>query len=293
MSNAEHAVPGLRVYLNGRILSAAEARVAPSDRGFLYGDGFFETTRVIRGAPLFLLRHLDRLASSCAACGFGRPLDVQALDAGVRRLIEANRVSEGYLRITVTRGLHGGRLDELATDAPTVFADARPMTLPPLDDVPPMTLARSPFARDERSPLVRHKSLSYQLNVLALAEGRRRSADEVFFLNSQGQLTEGAITNLFLVRGGVVCTADIACGLLPGVTRQVILELCAEHGVPAAVGVFTEADLREADEVFCTNSLRGLMSVTSILEYPEKSLSACPVASRLRALYAERASAPR
>ena len=275
------------VYLNGRIVRRDEARVSPFDRGFLYGDGFFETTRIIKGVPLFLDRHLARVASSCRETGFGCELDVGGLSAGVRQLIEANRVQEGYLRVTVSRGLHGGDLSALPAQAPTVFAEARPMALSPLDAPPSLVLARSPYRRDERSPVVRHKSLSYQLNVLALAEARRRGADELFFLNTKGQLTEGATANLFFVTGGVVRTPDVSCGLLPGITRQVVLELCVEAAVPTGAGFYGEDDLRAADEVFCTNSLRGLMSVARILDYPEKAFAACPVTSRLRARYAE------
>jgi branched-subunit amino acid aminotransferase/4-amino-4-deoxychorismate lyase len=128
--------------------------------------------------------------------------------------------------------------------------------------------------------------VSYQLNVLALAEGRSRGADEVFFLNSQGRLAEGAITNLFLVSGGVVQTPDVSCGLLPGITRLAVLELCRDEGVPAAVGVYGEDALAAAAEVFCTNSLRGVMAVSSILEWPDKPLTDRPVTARLQAAYA-------
>ena len=120
MSSAEN------VYLNGRIVPAREACVSPLDRGFLYGDGFFETTRIVAGRPLLLSRHLERLAASCAWAGFGRPLETVALADGVKALIDANGVLEGYLRITVSRGLHKG-LAELRTDSPTVLVQAHPM----------------------------------------------------------------------------------------------------------------------------------------------------------------------
>lgn len=285
MNNADHAGPP-RVYLNGRLLPRQEAAIAPFDRGFLYGDGFFETTRILHGVPVFLDRHLERLASSCRETGFGLETDAARLAAGIRELIEANAVRDGYLRITVSRGPYAGKLTELRTDEPTVFAEARPMELPPLDAPPSLVLARSPYRRNEHSPIVRHKSISYQLNVLALAEGRRRGADEVFFLNSQGRLTEGAITNLFLVRDGVVLTPDVSCGLLPGITRQVVMELCGAEGLPIEVGAYAEDDLAAADEVFCTNSLRGIMAVSKLLDCPEHVLGAHGVTQRLQRAYA-------
>jgi len=287
MSDSDEGGGSQWIYLNGRMVERDEARVSPFDRGLLYGDGFFETTRVFAGKPVLLERHLDRLASSCRETGFGDAFGTDELGAGILWLIEANRVEDGYLRMTVSRGLHGGKLDELRTDAPTVFAEARPMHLPPPGGPPPFVLARSPYRRNEHSAVVRHKSLSYQGNVLALAEGRQRGADEVFFLNSRGHLTECAITNLFFVAGGVVCTPDVGCGLLPGITRQVVLEICEDRGLPAEVGVYEERDLRAADEVFCTNSLRGVVAVEKILDYPGRRPGVHDVTARLQRAYAE------
>jgi len=161
------------------------------------------------------------------------------------------------------------------------------MRLAPLGEPPSFVLARSPYRRNEHSAVVRHKSLSYQGNVLALAEGRRRGADEVFFLNSRGHLAECAITNLFFVARGIVCTPDVECGLLPGITRQVVLEICEDRGLPAEVGVYEERDLRAADEVFCTNSLRGVVAVEKILDYPGRRPGVHDVTARLQRAYAE------
>lgn len=276
------------VYLNGELVPKAQALISPFDRGFLYGDGFFETTRITGGAAVFLERHLRRLAGSCAEAGFGRPLDTPALADGVRALVAANDVEEGYLRITVSRGPHAGGLAKLATDAPTVLIEARPMDLPPLDAPAPIVLRRSAHLRDEHSPIVRHKSLSYQHNILALAEARAAGADEVYFLNGLGHLTEGAITNLFFVRAGTVCTADVVCGLLPGVTRDVVLEICESESIGACTGVYTEQDLLSADEVFCTNSLRGVVGVRLILGSPDVVPPGGPLTARLQGAYAAR-----
>ncbi len=279
--------PPQQVYLNGRIVPAGDAGIAPLDRGFLYGDGFFETTRIFDGRAVFLDLHLERLAASCRATGFGCDLDTDALADGVRELIRANGVQDGYLRITVSRGLHGGELSRLTTAAPTVFAQARPMNLPPLESPGALVLAKSPYRRNEHSPVVRHKSLSYQLNVLALAEGRRRGAGEVYFLNSRGHLAEGAFTNLFWIKEGMVLTPSEPCGLLPGITRRAAVRICGQEGIPVRVGAYPEYDLRQADEVFCTNSLRGIMAVEKIVDFPDKDLSSHPLTERLQHSYAE------
>ncbi len=275
------------VYLNGRLVPREEARVSPFDRGFLYGDGFFETTRISAGVALLLERHLERLANSCHETGFGAGPDVPALAAGVEELIRTNDVEEGYLRITVSRGRHQGRLTDLEAAEPTTFAEARAMELPPLEALtPPIVLAPAAHRRNEASPIVRHKSLSYQDNILALAEGHRQGADEVYFLNSRGELTEGAISNLFLVRDGTLRTPEVECGLLPGITRAVLLELCTDEGIPVETGRYGEEDLLSAEEVFCTNSLRGVMPVGRVLGPPDSEFSPGNATARLRAAYA-------
>jgi len=275
-----------RVWLNGRIVDRHEAGIVPVDRGFLYGDGFFETTRIINGRALLLDLHLGRLAASCGATGFDWQPDAGELAAGVADLIDSNGVREGYLRISVSRGPHSGALARLAADRPTTLIEARAMDLPPLGSPPALVLARSPYRRNERSPLVRHKCLSYMENVLALADGRRRGADEVYFLNARDLLTEGAITNLFWVKDGTVRTPAVECGLLPGITRRVVLELCGRLGLPAEQGEYPEGRLAEADEAFCTNSLRGVMGVSGLLDWPGASLGEGPVTARLQQAYA-------
>jgi branched-subunit amino acid aminotransferase/4-amino-4-deoxychorismate lyase len=161
------------------------------------------------------------------------------------------------------------------------------MDLPPLETPPPFVLARASFRRDETCPTLRHKSLSYQANVLALAEARRRGADEVYFLNFKGHLAENATTNLFFVQGGTVRTPDDNCGLLPGITRDIVMELCGRAGIPCERGCYDESALCNADEVFCTNSLRGIVGVKGILDLPQTHLSPGPITLRIQRLYAE------
>jgi len=276
-----------RVYLNGSLVPRNEARVSALDRGFLYGDGFFETTRVVAGRALLLGRHVDRLNRSCRHAGWERDVDGREIARAVAELVACNGVGEGYLRITASRGPYEGRLTELVASKPTLLIQVRAMQLPPVGAPPPLVLARSPHRRNEHSALVAHKSLSYQENLLALARARERGAGEVYFLNTRGRLAEGAITNLFFVRSKTVCTPAVECGLLPGVTRQVVLELCDAEGMPHEEGQYGEKELASADEVFCTNSLRGIVPVSAILEYPEKTFPNRPMTSALQRAYAE------
>ena len=273
------------VLLGRDLVPRSEARVSPLDRAFLYGDGFFETTRVVDGVALFMDRHLDRLADSCRAAGFDQQPDAADLADDLAELIAANGLSEGYLRLTVTRGLHGGLLTETA-GPPTVFAEARPADLPPLDASPGITLAISPYRLCEDSAAAGHKSLSYQANLLALAEARSRGADDGLLLNSADDLCECTISNVFLVRDGRVLTPAQSCGPLPGVTRAVVLELCRELGLHAEEGRFGIDELEAAEEVFCTNSLRGIMPVCEVVGICPGLPSPGAATARLQAAYA-------
>jgi len=273
-------------YINGSFVPREEAVISPLDRGYLYGDGFFETARIVAKRPFRLNRHIKRLNDSCLETGWGHAFRADEIEGVVTQLIARNEVTEGYLRITASRGLHLGTLTVLEASDPTLFIEVRAMDLPSLDGPPPFVLARASFRRDPTSPLVHHKSLSYQANLLALAEGRVRDADEVYFLNSRGELTEGAITNLFFVRDGAVHTPDVRCGLLPGITREAVMELCQKAAVACKTGVYKEEDMYAADEVFCTNSLRCVIPVKAILETPHKKLDEHTVTHKLQELYA-------
>lgn len=275
------------VYLNGEFVRRPEARISAFDRGFLYGDGLFETMRIVRSAPFLLERHMERMNASCHALGWHMAPADDRLRRAIGELIGRNAIVNGYLRITASRGPHEGKLTDLAATNPTVLVDAHAMELPPIGSPPDWALALSPHHVEATSPVVRHKTLSYQAHLLALAEGRRAGADEVCFVNSDGHLAEGAITNLFFVRSGVVCTPDVACGLLPGVMRGVVLELCARLGFPARTGRYAVQELAEADEAFCTNSLRGVVRVDRFIGPPDSQYGPAPTTRALQAAYAE------
>ncbi|WP_247896642.1 aminotransferase class IV [Azospirillum argentinense] len=235
------------VWLNGRLLPAAEARIDPADRGFTLGDGLFETIRVAGGNARHLDRHLARLADSAALLGLPLSHDAAALAAAAEALIAAQGCVEGVLRITLTRG----------TGARGV--------LPPVDAVPTllMTLAPAPppagpveaviarvTRRNEHSPLSRVKSLNYLDSILARQEAATRGAGEALLLNSAGRLAESSVANLFIVRDGRLLTPPVAEGALPGIRRALILERGDASEAPLSV-----ADLLGAGEAFLTNSL--------------------------------------
>lgn len=281
MENAE-----LHVYLNSETLPAEEARISPFDRGFLYGDGFFETTRIENGIPFRLGTHINRLNASCEETGWEWQADGESLAEAASELIERNSVESGYLRLTVSRGIHSGSLAELQTHRPTVFMQVRPMKLAPLKDPPPFKLARASGRVNENSPITGHKSLSYQSNLLNLARGRAKGADEVYLFNTHGHIAEGTISNIFWVKNGTVRTPARDCGLLPGITRGIIFQLCDDAGISVECGHYPETELETVDEIFCTNSLRGIVRVSMLLNPVRRELPSSPVTRTLQNSYA-------
>jgi branched-subunit amino acid aminotransferase/4-amino-4-deoxychorismate lyase len=273
-----------RVYLDGRFLAADAARISPLDRGFLHGDGFFETLRIWRGRPFRLGWHMDRLDSALRETAYQGAVDPQELVEAVDKLIGINKVTDGRLRITVSRGIMPG-LEISRPPAPTVFIQAASMRLSPPGHCPPIVLALSDHRVCPDSRTAGFKSTSYQANLLALAAGRKRGAHEVLLLNSNGHLAEGAMSNVFFVRANKLYTPHQNCGLLPGIAREAVFQLCKDQNILVRRGKYGPADLWQASEVFCTNSLRGIMPVERISERPSMDLRERPLTERLQAAY--------
>ena len=245
---------GRIVWLNGRILDERDARISPFDHGLLTGDGVFETLRVYApGVAFALTRHLDRLQRSAAGLALALP-ERTVLCRAVEEVIDANRLAEGRLRITVTGGpapLGSDRGDA----GPTVIVAASPMApWPPTADV--ITV---PWPRNERSALAGLKTVSYAENVVALARAAQAGAGEAIFGNLGGNLCEGTGTNVFLGAGGRLVTPPLSAGCLAGVTRDLLVELLpvVEEDVPLG-------RLHEADEAFLTSSTRELQPIRAV-----------------------------
>jgi branched-chain amino acid aminotransferase len=241
------------VWVDGELCEGAAARVSVFDHALLTGDGVFETLRVYGGVPFAVRRHLDRLARSAA--GMRLPVPEPALlRRAMAEVVAANAVSEGRLRITVTGGpspLGSDRGDA----APTVIVAGG--ALPPW---PPTTdVVVVPWPRNERGALVGLKTVSYGENVVALAHARDRGAGEAVFGNLAGNLCEGTGTNVFVGVGGRLVTPPLSSGCLPGVTRDLLLELVtvAEDDLPLSA-------LAVADEAFVSSSTREVQPVRAV-----------------------------
>lgn len=247
----------MRVWLDGELVDESLARVSPLDHGLTVGDGVFETLKAYGGRVFAVDRHLDRLARSAASLGLTPP-DGSTLAAAIDAVAAANNVGEGTVRVTVTGG-HGPLGSARGEGGPTVIVSCGPeRRWPPTSDVVVV-----PWPRNERGALAGLKTISYAENVVALAWARERGGDEAVFANTAGSLCEGTGTNVFLVVGGRLVTPPLSAGCLPGVTRDLVLELtgAVEEDAPVTA-------LAEADEAFLTSTTREVQPIASVDGHP-------------------------
>jgi branched-chain amino acid aminotransferase len=239
------------VWLNGRLLDAADATLSPFDHGLMVGDGVFETISVVRGTAFALRRHLERLRRSASVLGIDAPDDAALRDA-VAAVVAAN--DAGRIRITVTAGpgpLGSGR----GAAEPTVLVIGGPKTEWP----PSAAVVIVPWPRNEHSAVAGVKTISYAENVVALKYAQERDAAEALFLNTAGVLCEGTGSNVFVEVGGRLLTPPLSAGCLAGVTRDLLLEL----GYGEEVDITAE-HLAAADAAFLSSSTRDVQPIDRI-----------------------------
>jgi len=246
------------VWVDGALVEEADARVSPFDHGLLVGDGVFETMRVYDGVPFAWRRHCDRLVRSAAGLGLPTP-DRAVLRDAAEAVLAANGLREARVRVTVT----GGRSplgSERGDGPPTVVVAAsalRPWA-------PTADVVVVPWPRNERGAVAGLKTTSYAENVRALAFAHEHGAGEAIFANTRDELCEATGSNVFVVDGGVVRTPPESAGCLLGVTRALVLELCAELGVQADESPLPIGALAAADEAFLTSTVREVQPVAAV-----------------------------
>lgn len=242
------------VWLNGTMLPVAEARIDPSDRGFLLGDGLFETMAAHNGAVPELARHYARLRAGALLLRLRVPVDELTLARAIVAVLDANKLREAALRLTLTRGPGPRGLLPPANPAPTLLLTAAPL----LPYGGPLRLVTSTIRRDEESPLSTIKSLNYLPNVLARLEAAERGADDALLLNRAGRVAETSAATLFVFLNGKWITPPVSEGALPGIRRAGLLE--AGRVREAVVTV----DNLSAAEALCMGSALSLRYIAAI-----------------------------
>ena len=277
----------IRVHVQGQIVPSQDARISVFDRGFLYGDSVYETVATTKGRLFALIEHLERLEESANRIGIVPPPRAE-IEAAVLATVAAAGNAESRVRIIVSRGEGWGDLDPASATNPQLIVIAGPRGGPTpqmyadgVEIVVARVMHNHPGALD---PAV--KSGNYLTNVLALGEARRRGAHEAILCAPDGRVAEGASSNVFVVAQGRVQTPALAVGILNGVTRRHVLDICRSQGIPFDESeLLTPDQLRAADEIFLTSAVRGILPVTRVDGVDVKNARPGVMTTRLMTLY--------
>ncbi len=255
-----------QVYINGQYFDPADARISVFDHGLLYGDGVFEGLRVYGGKVFRLKEHVARLYDSAKAIWLEIPMSREEMVDAVNTVVKKNQEADCYVRLIVTRGAGTLGLDPNRTSDPQVIIITAPIALYPdelyqngLEIVTVSTIRNHPAALNPRI-----KSLNYLNNILAKLEGLQAGCQEALMLNHKGEVAECSADNIFVVRDGVLTTPPIDAGILDGITRNAVLELAAEKGIPCREAAMTRHDVFVADECFLTGSAAEVIAVVKV-----------------------------
>ncbi|MFH0802881.1 MAG: branched-chain-amino-acid transaminase [bacterium] len=256
----------MEVYIDGKFHPAEEARISVWDHGLLYGDGVFEGIRVYGDRVFRLDEHLKRLYDSARSIALKIPLSRHELKGVTLECCRRNKMSDGYIRIVVTRGRGDLGIDPRKCARATLIVIVDNISLFPAESydkgVRVVTAATRKHAPATLSPRI--KSLNYLNNIMAKLEAIHAGVSEAVMLNAEGYVTEGTGDNIFIMSEGILKTPPVFVGLLDGVTRNVVLKLAEELGIPTEEAKLTMHDLYTADEVFLTGTAAELVPVVEI-----------------------------
>jgi branched-chain amino acid aminotransferase len=251
------------IYLNGQYVLEQKARLSHTDRGFLLSDGLFETMRCYEGSICNLSDHFKRLKKSADDIDIPFSMSLQELQDVAYLLLEKNALNgaNASLRITLTRGMGSRGLLPPEFVKPTLMITAFPFTSAAPHSVKIVT---SSIRRNEFSPLSKMKSLCYLDNILSRKNAVKNGADDCILLNTKEQITCGSASNIFIVTSKDIITPRIEDGVLPGITRKIVIDLCKSNDLPISEKSISEKELNNAKEIFLTNRLIEIQPVIQI-----------------------------
>ncbi|WNM58516.1 aminotransferase class IV [Candidatus Nitrospira allomarina] len=258
------------IFLNGKFVKKEQARISVFDHGFLYGDGVYETLRVYQRRIFLLERHLARLRRSCELIGLVLPIQDNAWASIMTEMLIRNRLQDAGLRVTISRGEGELGIDPGLCPSPTIVVMAKSVVSYPAHmreqgvRLQLVSVRRNP--ESAQSPQI--KSLSFLNNILAKQEAVQAGAFDALMLNMDGHVTECTTSNIFFVSNHRLHTPSVACGILEGITREVVMILARELGIKVEEGAYGAADVLQADECFMTNTGLEIMAVSQIGRNP-------------------------
>ncbi|SEO41370.1 branched-chain amino acid aminotransferase [Halogranum amylolyticum] len=280
----------MQYHVDGELHDADEATVNVRDRGFLYGDAAFETLRAYGGDLFEWEAHARRLRETCELLELDHGLTEDDLRRRIDETLAANDLKDAYVRLSVTRGVQPGKLTPSEDVDPTVVVIVKELPrggrggTPVWDDPATLQTVRTQRVADRAIP-AKAKTHNYLNGILARLELRATGADEALMLDADGHLAEGATSNLFFADGQALKTPSLDGPVLPGVTRSVVVDLARSEEIPIEEGTYTLDDVRNADEVFLTNTTWEVRPVETV---DGLDVESGPVTRLLSKLYDER-----
>ncbi|ELZ37890.1 aminotransferase class IV [Halorubrum saccharovorum DSM 1137] len=258
-----------RYHVDGELVPASGATVSVEDRGFAYGDAAFETLRAYGGEVFRWDAHAARLADTCETLGLDHGLTDADLKARIDETLAANDFRDAYVKLSISRGVQPGTLDPQPEVDPTVVVIAKLLPRGGVDSAPvhdgpaalQTTKTRKPASRALPADAKTHNYLN---GILARLELRVTGADEALMLDPDGNVAEGATSNFFFADGTALKTPSLDGPILPGVTRRAVIEIAEAEGIPVEEGTYAPDAVREADEVFLTNSTWEIRPVATV-----------------------------
>ncbi|MSU46394.1 MAG: branched-chain-amino-acid transaminase [Lacunisphaera sp.] len=278
------------VYLDGRYVDSTEAKVSVFDHGLLYGDGVFEGIRIYNGNVYRLDDHLERLEQSCKAIMLDVPLSRAAMAQAVCETCRQNKLTSGYIRLVITRGVGDLGLAPWLCEKPTLFIIASKVSLYPQEHydngLSIVTVPTRRIAPDALPPTI--KSLNYLNNILAKIEARQAGALEAIMLNAQGYVAECTADNVFIIQKGEILTPAASAGALKGITRATIFDIARELGLQIREADLTRHDIWCADECFLTGTGAEVIPVVKLDSRVIGNGKPGPITARVLASFRQR-----
>ncbi|UCF43775.1 MAG: branched-chain-amino-acid transaminase [Planctomycetota bacterium] len=280
---------GLKIWLDGKLVDEADAKVSVFDHGLLYGDGVFEGIRVYEGRVFELEAHIRRLYESARMIRLEIPLDKGELGGAMKKTVEANGITDGYIRLVVTRGVGTLGLNPLVCEKSglIIIADqiqpyAEELYETGIKVISATTVRNHPLALGAQL-----KSLNYLNNIIARLEALDSGAAEAIMYNHEGYVAEATVENVFIVRDGVIYTPPVAAGALEGITRNLVIRLAKEENLEVVEKNLTRYDLYICNEFFLTGTAAEVIGVVEIDGRTVGDGKPGPITKRLRERFFE------
>jgi branched-chain amino acid aminotransferase len=275
--------------LNDDIIDSASASISISDRGFILGDGVFETMRSYKGHVFRLSQHIQRLFNSCKVFNINIGQNENEISDRVYKLIKKNELTEARIRLTVTRGEHNGSMALPTQNTPTILITAAGLPKTFLEEENKSVSVMTADIRFSKSnPTFKHKTLNRLPHMMARTQAEQNGADEALILEEKGNVVTCSTGNIFVVHGGQLFTPPLNGPVLPGITRDLVLELAFEAGVPVRQNYFTPMMIKGADEAFMTNSVQEVLPISYVDGNQIGSGKKGPITSNLYKLYQDK-----